>query len=324
MSEYLNATQAAAELHITVPSVYKIVNHVDPEKRLEPVNRYTHKGDGGYRFTREEVERIKPAYVKEDLTSAQAAKRIGRSTTYIHQLITRGLLPFYEAELRGKKTYFIKESDLEKFAANNPDSGKYDTIYDRKSGIYLFQPYRRGNRLARVVSMKRVNRNRLEIVLQVGPNEQIPLEIALKDEWKPAAVITDRKAITSYGYALFDFPIPSTMDSMIYAIIEEFFKQVGPANLRINIGETIKVEVKKSVLLGVLPTTHPDMIDKLKLFIRSGEVTPKYDGTLIDTGLAPITFYLPEERKAALICKAEEENKSIQEWLEEHFTKVID
>ncbi len=315
MNEYLDTTQAANELKVTVGSIYKIVNLEDAEKRLNPVNRLTHKGDGGYRFTREEIERIKPAYVKEDLTSAQAAKRIGRSTTYIHQLFKKGL-PHYEMEFRGKRTYFVKEADLERFVTNNPDSGKYDTIYDRKSKVFLFQPYRLGNRLARVCSMKRVNRNRIEIMLQVSMNEQIPLERAIDEGWRPVTTITDRKAITTYGYALFEFPLPITLDSMIYTIIEEFFKLIGPANLRIQIGETIQVEVKKSVLTGVMPSTHPDMIDKLKTFIRSGEITPKYDGTLIDTGLSPVTFYLSEQEKDKLITKASSANKSLQEWLE--------
>lgn len=315
MKEYLDTAQAANELRVTVGSIYKIVNLEDAKKRLNPVNRLTHKGDGGYRFTREEIERIKPAYVKEDLTSAQAAKRIGRSTTYIHQLFKKGL-PYYEMEFRGKRTYFIKEVDLERFVTNNPDSGKYDTIYDRKSKVFLFQPYWLGSRLARVCSIKRVNRNRIEVMLQIGIDEQIPLERAIDEGWLPAITITDRKAITSYGYAMFEFPLPLTLDSMIYTIIEDFFKLIGPANLRIQIGETIQVEVKKSVLTGILPSTHPDMIDKLKTFIRSGLVTPKYDGTLIDTGLSPVTFYLSEHVKDQITAKAKSADKSLQEWLE--------
>lgn len=325
MSEYLDTVQAAKVLNLTVASIYKIVNNEDPAKRLDPVNRMTHKGDGGYRFTQEELDRIKPFYVKDDLTSSQAAKRIGRSTTYIHQLFKKGL-PYYEGEYRGKKTYFIKETDLDMYAINNPDSGKYDTIYDRKSQVYLFQPYRLGNRLARVCSMKRVSRSKVEVMLQVATNDRIPLEQAINEGWKPATAeaITDRKAITSHGYALFEFPLPITSDSVIYTIIDDFFKLVGPANLRIQVADVIQVEVKKAVLTGVLPSTHPDMIDKLKTFIRSGEIIPKYDGTLIDTGLSPVTFYLSEVDKEKMIVKAKGANKSLQEWLESTVLKAFE
>ncbi|OME78676.1 hypothetical protein BK120_23340 [Paenibacillus sp. FSL A5-0031] len=324
MSEYLDTIQAASLLNITVASIYKIVNNADPAKRLDPVNRMTHKGDGGYRFTQEEIDRIKPFYVKEDLTSSQAAKRIGRSTTYIHQLFKKGL-PYYEGEFRGKKTFFIKETDLDLYGTNNPNSGKYDTIYDRKSQVYLFQLYRLGNRLARVCSMKRVSRSKVEVMLQVGTSDRIPLEHAINEGWKPAAAaITDRKAITSHGYAIFEFPLPITSDSVIYTIIDEFFKLIGPANLRIQVADVIQVEVKKAVLTGVLPSTHPDMIDKLKTFIRSGEITPKYDGTLIDTGLSPVTLYLPEKEKEKMIVKAKETNKSLQEWLEATISNALE
>jgi hypothetical protein len=316
LSEYVNVNATAAELRITVPSLYKVVNHPDPEKRLEPVNRSTYKGDGGYMFRREDIERIKPSYVRNELTSAEAAKRIGRSTTYIHKLIKDGSLPFIEGEYRGKKTYFIKESVLEQFATCNPDNGKTDTIYDKKTGAFLFQPFTKDENIARVVKMKRVHKWKMEIVLQVGSGEFLSYEEAVQEGWTPQLTITSKKPITSFGFAVFEFPRPTTIDSMIFTIIEELFKQVGAGNIRITTGENLLVEVKKSVLLGIQPTTHPDLIDKLKLFIKSGEIIPKYDGTLIDTGLSPVTVYLPEQVKSKLSRKAEEAKMSLQDWVE--------
>lgn len=319
MSEYLNVNEAAAELGIASTSIYKIVNHEDTSKRLNPVNRSTYKGDGGYRFHKEDVERIKPTYVKNDLTTSEAAARIGRSKTFIQKLIKDGVLPYYEYELRGKKTYFIKEENLKDYVRENPDSGKYDTIYDKKSGVFLFQPFINDGRIARVFEMKRVSRYKMEITLLTGTETRFTYEDALKDGWMPALNITPKKPNTAYGYARFEFPSPTTLDSMIYTIIEEIFKQVGAANIRITTGEKLILEVKKSVLQNILPTTHPDMIDKLKLFITIGEIIPKYDGTLIDTGLSPITFYLPEGKKAELLEKAVREGISLQEWLESQF-----
>ncbi|ULL14810.1 hypothetical protein DVH26_10345 [Paenibacillus sp. H1-7] len=45
---------------------------------------------------------------------------------------------FYEEEYRGKRTYFIKEEDLEQYIKENPDAGKTETIYDKQSGLFLF------------------------------------------------------------------------------------------------------------------------------------------------------------------------------------------
>ncbi|MFC3345709.1 helix-turn-helix domain-containing protein [Paenibacillus abyssi] len=314
--KYLDVAAAAGELGITPTSFYKIVNHVDPAKRLEPVNRNTHRGDGGFRFRLEDINRIKPQYVKNDLTSAEAANRLGRSTTFIHKLIRDGVLDYYETEFRGKRTFFIKESELARYMSENPDSGKSEAIYDKRSGLFLYQPFSKDDQLARVVKIKRVSNRKIETTLRTESEQLLSYDEAIALNWAPAMKIQDRKPTTSYGYAVFHFPLPRSLDSMIFTIIEEFFKQVGPANMKISAGEQLVVEVKKSVLVGILPTTHPDMIDKLKLFLLKGEIIPKYDGTLIDTGLSPITFYLPEEKKAELVRLAAADGISLQEWIE--------
>ncbi|MNT87321.1 hypothetical protein D3C72_2277220 [compost metagenome] len=78
--------------------------------------------------------------------------------------------------------------------------------------------------------------------------------------------------------------------------------------------------MRKCVLYGVMPATHPDLIDKLKLFLKSGEIISKYDGILIDTGVVPVTLFLTEAKKQALIRQAEEFNMTLQEWLEKRLT----
>ncbi|MFC5402413.1 helix-turn-helix domain-containing protein [Cohnella soli] len=314
MTAYIKASEAAAELGITTTSLYRIRNHADPSKKLEPVNKKTYKVDGGFVYRREDIDHIKPVYVKRDLTVSEAAKKIGRSPTHIHKLLREAKLPFYEGELRGKRTFFIEEEDLRSFISSNPDSGKHETIFDRKTGAYLYQAYRFGKDNARIVSMNRVNYRKTEIVLQTG-NGEISYEQAALDGWVPLNDLQHKKAITSQGYARFEFPRPASIESIIYSIIEELFLQVGPANIRIRQADKIVVEVKKSVLVGVMPTTHPDMIDKLQLFITQGEIVPKYDGTLIDTCLSPITIYVPDSKKLEISRRAAEANMTLQEWI---------
>ncbi|MBJ6359967.1 helix-turn-helix domain-containing protein [Paenibacillus sp. GCM10012307] len=322
-SIYLDVTQAAEALGITATSLYKIINHADPSKRLEPVNRMTHRGDGGYRFRIEDVERLKGLYTKKDLTSAEAAKKIGRSTTFVHKLLHDGSLAYYEGEYRGKRTYFIEETELERYVQENPDAGKYETIYDKKSGLFLYQPFVKDGSKARLVELKRVSNRRVEATLQTEDNERLPYKEAVVGGWQPELQISDRKLNTAYGYAMFKFPIPRGIDSFIYTIIEEMFKHIGPVNMRLHVGQDLTVEVRKSVLTGILPETHPDFIDKLRLFLRSGEIVVKYDGVLIDTGLSPITVYLPDAKKQTLLRLAERENQTVQEWLEEKLERFF-
>lgn len=319
MNDYLNINEVAEKLNITPTSVYKIVNHENPNKRLEPVNRTTYRGDGGYRFRREDVERMKSMYLKKDLTTSQAAIRIGRSKSFMQKLLHDEVIPYYEEVYRGKKTFFIKEEHLEEYLRENPDHGKH-TIFDKKTGVFLYQPFKKDGHLARVIDMKRAGRNKLEILLQTGSETRFTYEKAIIEGWKPSSIIIPQKTNSTYGYARFEFPIPTTIDSMTYTVIEVLFKHVGPANIRITKNEKLIVEVKKSVLRGIMPITHPDIVDKLKMFLVSGEIIPKYDGILIDTGLSPITFYLPETKKTNLIETARKEGKSLQDWLGEKFT----
>lgn len=73
------------------------------------------------------------------------------------------------------------------------------------------------------------------------------------------------------------------------------------------------------VLKGISPLTYPDFIDKLKLYIRSGEIISEGEDTVINTCFSPITFYLQESRKYLILKQAAEKGMTIQEWLEDHF-----
>lgn len=316
MNTYISVAEAAREIGITPTSLYKIVNHEDPEKRLEPVNRHTHRGDGGYRFSLSEVHAFKEGYTKKDLTSMEAARRLGRSTTFVHNLIRDGKIGYYEEEFRGKRTYFIKEDVLERYIQENPDSGKTETIFDKRSGLFLFQPFSKSDAVARIIDLKRVNNRKIEALLKTSDDQTMTYEEALQQGWRQMITIDERKPTNGYGYARFEFPVPKAHDSVIYTIIEELFKQAGPANMKVfRMEGFISVEVRKCVLIGVMPGTHPDLIDKLKLFIKSGEIIPKYDGTLIDTGLLPLIIYLPEEKRNEITRQAEESNMTLQEWI---------
>lgn len=64
-----------------------------------------------------------------------------------------------------------------------------------------------------------------------------------------------------------------------------------------------------------MPNTHPDLIEKLKSFLKSGQIITKYDRTLIDTGLLLVTFYLTEDEKNELLNTAEKSNLTLQEYI---------
>lgn len=321
MGEYLNINQVAEELNVTISTVYKLIDHSDPLKKLEPVNMESYRGEGGYRFREEDVERIKPYYISKDLTTTQAAARIGRSKTFLQNLMKNGELQYYEAYFRGKYTFFIKEEDLLKYEQNKSSSVKSNIIYDKKTGIFLFQPYinKVNGRIARIMEMERISPTKIKTVFIDEGGKEFPYEEAM-ESWKPLIQLERKEKNSAYGYACFEFPKPTFLDSMIYSIIEQFYQHAGPANIRITQeANSLVVEVKKCVLKGISPLTHLDFIDKLKSFIKSGEIITKGEDTVISTSYSPITFYLQERKKSIILKEAAKKGMTIQEWLEEYF-----
>ncbi|GKS12925.1 hypothetical protein YDYSY3_39250 [Paenibacillus chitinolyticus] len=312
MSDYLNVSQVAKLLGVTPSTIYKLVDQKDPSRRLEPVNRTTYKGDGGYRFKIDEVDKLKHLYLKTDLTTSQAAKRLGKSKSFLQKLMRIGVIPYYEDTFHGQRTFFIREEDLIQYENSMQAEEKWNIIYDKTRNIYLFQSFKREGEIARVIEMVQ-NGRKIEVYLQTASRNRLLYEETVLLGWAPVVQLQKIKPISSYGFAIFEFPIPLTFESLIYSLIEEIINQIGPSNIRIlRTSEKIVVKVKKSKMLNV----HPDLIDKMKLHITEGKVVVSSKEVLIDTGLSPVLFYLPEQKKAALLAAAEQEGLTLQDWME--------
>ena len=99
--------------------------------------------------------------------------------------------------------------------------------------------------------MKRVNNRKIEALLKINDDQTMTYEDAIKQGWVPLLTLAERKPINGYGYARFELPFPKSHDSVIYPIIEELFKHVGPANMKIVREDgRIHVEVRKCILLN--------------------------------------------------------------------------
>ncbi|MDP5273566.1 helix-turn-helix domain-containing protein [Chengkuizengella axinellae] len=314
MKKYMSITEVANEFNISKTSVYKLMEHSNTEKRLEPINKETHRGDGGYRFKAQDVERIKAFYEKKDLTSSDAAKILNVSTTYIHKLIKNKEIKYYEDEYKGKRTYFIKKEEVEQYKLDHPELEKNETIYHKKEGLFLFQPFKKGDQLARIHKINSRGKKKVAAFLITENGEEIPYEKADEEGWKRGVVLEHKKNITTYGTAKFEFPKPAAINSLIYDMIVEMLKHIGANNMKIDVGDKIVVEVKKSELKGIQSQTHFDYIDAMKKFIVEGKIVEKYDGVLIDTGLTPMTFYVDEQSKEKIMNEISEAGVSMHEW----------
>lgn len=318
MEKYLSVSEVAKALHVQPATVYKLINHSDPNRKLNPINTSSYREEGGYNFLESEVERLKPLYVKENLTPTEAAKKINRSTTYIYQLIQKGL-PHERAMYRGKETYLINPEDLKPYETGRYGTDKHDLIYDKHSKAYLFQPYELNNQVYRITELKRISQNHIKAILQHG-SDHLTLEDALAKGAVPLSTASNRKIITSYGYASFVFPYVTDLSSLQYEAINMLFTEAGPLNLRVKVsGSNIFVDVKKIAVQDA----RPEITALLSHYVAKGSVDTQNDKLLIDTGLSPITIYLKEDKKNALQELAQNSGLSLQVWLESQFDQLL-
>ncbi|MFF2154449.1 helix-turn-helix domain-containing protein [Paenibacillus chitinolyticus] len=140
MNKYLNVKEVSILLGITSSSIYNLIDHPDPNKKLEPVNRETYKGDGGYRFKHEDVEKIKPIYLKHDLTTSKAAEQLGKSKSFLQKLMRSGAIPYYEDTYHGQRTFlFVRKSSFNtKIVYRQQNSMTLSTI--RTGMFFCFNP----------------------------------------------------------------------------------------------------------------------------------------------------------------------------------------
>ncbi|CAH8721271.1 helix-turn-helix domain-containing protein [Bacillus cereus] len=318
---YLSAEEVAKELNIGIQTVYKL-----KERQLIPVNQETYRGDGGFRYRVEDVEKIRPLFKRQEgFTLPQAARKLKISSSYLYQFVCSGEIDYEEGEYRGRKGYFFTREALDDFKRLHPEiGGDKDVLFDRKSGRFLYQPWIGPNEeMGRIVRIKRVGgKSKVICTLRVNGND-LNIEEAVLNGWKPTLTIAPARAIPGYGYAEFSFPKPITIDSIVYTLIELLFENAGPYNMQIEETDSkINVKIKKTEIANVHAETHPDVVSKLQLFLTSGRIIEKYNGILIDTNFSTVQLSLENDIKEA-IFKRYGTGEPMQEALNRHLRDLF-
>lgn len=313
MSEYLGVQAFAEELGLSTATIYKLINHKDESQRLEPVNRLTHRGDGGYKFSFEYVEKIKTQLVKKDLKVSDVARKLNRSKAYVHQLIKNRKIRYYEGVYQGHKTYFFKQSDVDEYihSIGDASSNKALPIFDKETKCFLYQSFHLDGQTARVIEIRKGYTQKTNVIIKTSKGE-ISYEEAINTGWKRTVQNISHKQINSYGYAIFIFPKPIDLDSSIYRIIEGFFIAAGPKNLKITLSDDeIRVEVKRIIIKEGM---HPDLLDRMKNCIQCGEINLTSEGLLIHPGYS--TIHVPDKLKQKLLDAANQKGVNLEDYFE--------
>lgn len=280
------------------------------------INKEYYQRDRGYRFTKEEFERIVDEYKVEGLTTGQVAERIGYSITKVQQLIKEGKLPAIEKRFGSQIRRYVLEEDVESFIEKH---GKRDNgvIYHQDSGYFLFQPLTTSSSQeveGRIISL---NADGTGTVMKLS-NEKITLEQAIEEGFMPIVELEEKEPIYNKGWVVFDFPKPKYIVSPVYSVIERLFLYAGHQNLQIELDEEIlKVKVKPVLLEGLGINNEVEEVQLIKSSIRKGIIIEHHKGLLIDSDLVNLSTEL-ERRVRDKIHELVKEGKysSIKEFIQ--------
>ncbi|MDE3841068.1 hypothetical protein C0966_17545 (plasmid) [Bacillus methanolicus] len=299
--EILTTKEAACELDVKPSTIHKYVK----EGKIKPVYDDSWHIDGTYLFYTKDVLMLKKELVKPGITTGEAAEMLGLHHTTISQYIQKGLLRAEKKPYRGRDIYFIEPEEIERFKSNyeSKKKRKRKEFYNKETGFAWFQSFidPQGNKNNRILLGEDG-----EPFLRTYDNRQIPVEFIKLEGFQPINPIPDIDYIHKRGYAKFRF----TENDTFYQIIELFYQNLGPKNMKLTIAEdlSIIVEVKP-----ILIKDNYNVFEELEKSLVEGSVTQRLDGIYIDSDLEIITIAAPSQLKKLIKEDADKLNINMED-----------
>lgn len=309
--KYLTTKEAAEELNVSVPTIYKYVK----EKKLRPVYEDKWQIDETLLFKQEDVEEVKESFTKPGLTTGEVAKDVGVHPTTVASYINQGLLKATKQPYMGRELYFIKEEDLESFKEHNnfQKNREKKQFFTKDKKYYLFQRLHNKEEsiLGRIMDL---DGEKGKVLTEEG---RAFLLSNMEDEgFSRVETFKERKYITKRGYAYFQFNLPNHISSPIFDLIELFYRKIGNKNMRLSINEgIIELEVKPILLSGIAESTNPHEVQILKDHIKKGTVSVRHNGVLIDSEIDSLVVPIPSKLKEELKNVADKQGITLEKYV---------
>lgn len=307
--EYVTTDEAAKILGVSTQTIYKY------EKEQKLTSLYDHKWRMRKTklFKREDVELLKQKFDKPGLTTGEAAEQAGVTPATILTYIKKEQLPAFMKKYKGKDLYFIKQEDLNEFLSSKEfqiqeKKRERKQFYDKDKGYVLYQSLQTENgQLARILELDREGK----VVTSDG--ESLNLQQAKEQGFTPVNGIVDHPYSTKRGYAKFRFVKPHNIVSNIYDIIEAFYQNAGPQNIRLNTEDEYIVMEVKPVSLPFTKEKDQSIINLIQHYLIEGKIIFDIEGIFIESDLEPFIIHIPSDMKEFIRKKASAENKSMEE-----------
>lgn len=300
---YLTLSQTSKELDRTERQVrYLVKTHV-----LLPANQDTYRRDGGYRFLKEEVIRVKGVLEVEGLTLRVAAHLVGKTPQYLNSLALNGKINSELVLIGHKKERRFKEKDCLALKCQL-DTGTHKSVAKYGEKLHLFSNH---VRLFELVSYKeelvRVVKTQPLTLLKndgsmIQPNAN---EITTHLETWP-----DLPYKTKKGFISFNIPIPRFPEHATYNTLYELIEGIGPKNVQVF--EKTEGDYMVRCRQGKLPLKR-ESYDLLQRYIIEGKLHYSNNEALLKSEIISQTIHLPRELYEKIEKIAIERSVSTQE-----------
>ncbi|PEZ46353.1 excisionase [Bacillus thuringiensis] len=303
--------EAADLLGVTVQTILK----KEKDGLIECVYKNNWKQFGSKIFFLEDIEGLKIKEEVKGLSTKEAAEILNVATSTIFTYIKSGKLPATMVEKRGKQVYLIDEEELEIFMLDyekaKTKERKTFVTKIQDEDIYLYQLLRHlhTGKTARVIEINGADGKILTEDEEIFPLSSYKQHNYFFDPHRKQAVITKR------GYLSFSFKKPQLFNSIIYSLINLFYKELGVTNMRLNITtDIIKLEIKPFVL-RVDPLQFQEELKYLYSHLKSGTILPHVKGIYFKSNIEPLTFHVDYEFKQKLVQMATSAGMGQEEFL---------
>ncbi len=318
--DYLITKEIAELLEVSEATVYKYIR----EGKIVPFNLKDWQIDKEYRFSYEEVEKVKQTMeVKPGFTSKEVAERVGCSTQTVLRYIKEGKLKSERLMYRGLERNFISEESLLAFEKEYKNTTKTHFVKDK---CYLFQSFKLKEEGA-ASTLKEKWKARVMDLDEKGNGYAITVDegiISLEElfqNYEPFYPVQQKKSILKKGTAIFTFAKPTHINSSIYQLIEVIQSHVGINNIRItNLDDSIILEMKPTFLpFGIME--EQDRIDLLKNHLKEGKLIQRENEIYIDSDIETVQTHISTKLKEVIQEEAKRRNMSLADLINEHLEK---
>ncbi|MYL32872.1 MerR family transcriptional regulator [Pontibacillus yanchengensis] len=281
---YYSIDQVANELGKTKRQVQYLVQ----QRLAEPINIDTHRRDGGYRFSEEELKRLREVFQLPGVSVKDAARQLEMTPQYLMKFVKEEQIKSDVAMIGNRKRRWFQQEEINRFKnfLSQKSHAKREGEYGRKvqlisREVHIFDEVLVNGSMARVVSVEP-----LQVLTDNGEFIRVN-SIDGKTRNLP-----ERRYIRKRGVVEFRMPIPRHYQHPVYQLLFQLLHQLGERNIQIYEEEFGDYLVR--CRLGVVHLSERE-IQLLQRSIISGDVQIDNQTVMFQSDEVQKTLYISKQ-----------------------------